>query len=73
MYDAKRWQFGVPSFRLEPLFRRRVPKLLFLFPVDGCIFFRGIEQMLQLTLVQFIPQKLRLCEIKIGKPMTIAC
>ncbi|GMY29238.1 protein PHOX1 [Fagus crenata] len=27
MYDAKRWQFGTPSFRLEPLFRRRVPKL----------------------------------------------
>ncbi|KAM7490052.1 hypothetical protein LguiA_032973 [Lonicera macranthoides] len=27
MYDAKRWQMGVPSFRLEPLFRRRVPKL----------------------------------------------
>ncbi|XP_057511663.1 LOW QUALITY PROTEIN: protein PHOX1-like [Actinidia eriantha] len=27
MYDAKRWQTGVPSFRLEPLFRRRVPKL----------------------------------------------
>ncbi|XP_062019926.1 protein PHOX1 [Rosa rugosa] len=27
MYDAKRWQFGVPSFRLEPLLRRRVPKL----------------------------------------------
>ncbi|RVX19684.1 Protein PHOX4 [Vitis vinifera] len=27
MYDAKRWQIGVPSFRLEPLFRRRVPKL----------------------------------------------
>lgn len=27
MYDAQRWQFGVPSFRLEPLFRRRVPKL----------------------------------------------
>ncbi|PQQ03782.1 Protein MEMO1 [Prunus yedoensis var. nudiflora] len=24
MYDAKRWQFGVPSFRLEPLLRRRV-------------------------------------------------
>ncbi|KAI4316356.1 hypothetical protein L6164_024344 [Bauhinia variegata] len=23
MYDAHRWQFGVPSFRLEPLFRRR--------------------------------------------------
>ncbi|KAF7830322.1 protein PHOX1-like [Senna tora] len=27
MYDAQRWQFDVPSFRLEPLFRRRVPKL----------------------------------------------
>ncbi|CAO2825857.1 unnamed protein product [Amaranthus hypochondriacus] len=27
MYDAKRWQLGVPSFRLEPLFRRRVPRL----------------------------------------------
>ncbi|CAK9188195.1 unnamed protein product [Ilex paraguariensis] len=27
MYDAKRWQNGVPSFRLEPLFRRRAPKL----------------------------------------------
>ncbi|CAN6540360.1 unnamed protein product [Malus baccata var. baccata] len=27
MYDAKRWQFGVPSFRLEPLLRRQVPKL----------------------------------------------
>lgn len=27
MYDAKRWQIGVPSFRLEPLFRRRVPRL----------------------------------------------
>ncbi|XP_042509049.1 protein PHOX1 [Macadamia integrifolia] len=27
MYDAKRWQTGVPSFRLEPLFRRRAPKL----------------------------------------------
>ncbi|CAL0333060.1 unnamed protein product [Lupinus luteus] len=25
MYDG--WQFNVPSFRLEPLFRRRVPKL----------------------------------------------
>ncbi|XP_057422918.1 protein PHOX1 [Lotus japonicus] len=25
MYDG--WQFDVPSFRLEPLFRRRVPKL----------------------------------------------
>ncbi|XP_054818076.1 protein PHOX1-like [Prosopis cineraria] len=27
MYDAQRWQFGVPSFRLEPLFRRRAPKI----------------------------------------------
>lgn len=27
MYDAKRWISGVPSFRLEPLFRRRVPRL----------------------------------------------
>ncbi|KAF5207256.1 Octicosapeptide/Phox/Bem1p protein [Thalictrum thalictroides] len=27
MYDAKRWKRGVPSFRLEPLFRRRVPYL----------------------------------------------
>ncbi|PON71313.1 N-terminal acetyltransferase A, auxiliary subunit [Parasponia andersonii] len=27
MYDAQRWQFGAPSFRIEPLFRRRVPKL----------------------------------------------
>ncbi|CAA6673334.1 unnamed protein product [Spirodela intermedia] len=27
MYDAKRWAIGAPSFRLEPLFRRRVPKL----------------------------------------------
>ncbi|XP_077222347.1 protein PHOX1-like [Tasmannia lanceolata] len=27
MYDAKRWKSGVPSFRLEPLFRRRGPKL----------------------------------------------
>ncbi|XWS26189.1 hypothetical protein CRYUN_Cryun26dG0009700 [Craigia yunnanensis] len=27
MYDVKRWQIGVPSFRLEPLFRRRAPKL----------------------------------------------
>lgn len=27
MYDAKRWQIGVPSFRLEPLFRRQVSKL----------------------------------------------
>ncbi|KAF3777868.1 Tetratricopeptide repeat protein 1 [Nymphaea thermarum] len=28
IYDAKKWISGVPSFRLEPLFRRRVPKLL---------------------------------------------
>ncbi|XP_010250293.1 PREDICTED: uncharacterized protein LOC104592559 [Nelumbo nucifera] len=27
MYDAKRWQSGIPSFRLEPLFRRQVSKL----------------------------------------------
>ncbi|KAL5201609.1 hypothetical protein ABZP36_035963 [Zizania latifolia] len=27
MYDIKRWLRGVPSFRLEPLFRRRVPHL----------------------------------------------
>ncbi|KAK9079993.1 hypothetical protein SSX86_001668 [Deinandra increscens subsp. villosa] len=27
MYDVKRWQTGVPSFRLESLFRRRVSKL----------------------------------------------
>ncbi|KAK1269507.1 hypothetical protein QJS04_geneDACA005363 [Acorus gramineus] len=27
MYDANRWLSGVPSFRLEPLFLRRVPKL----------------------------------------------
>ncbi|XP_018480242.1 protein PHOX4-like [Raphanus sativus] len=27
MYDAKKWQNGVPSFRLEPMFRRRAPKL----------------------------------------------
>ncbi|XP_010279468.1 PREDICTED: uncharacterized protein LOC104613381 [Nelumbo nucifera] len=27
MYDAKRWQSNIPSFRLEPLFRRKVPKL----------------------------------------------
>jgi hypothetical protein len=27
MYDIKRWLCGVPSFRLEPLFRRRVPQL----------------------------------------------
>ncbi|GAB2223127.1 hypothetical protein Droror1_Dr00017264 [Drosera rotundifolia] len=27
MYDAKRWQIGTSSFRLEPLFRRRLPKL----------------------------------------------
>lgn len=27
MHDVKKWMRGVPSFRLEPLFRRRVPKL----------------------------------------------
>nr|XP_043607231.1 protein PHOX1-like [Erigeron canadensis] len=27
MYEVKRWQTAVPSFRLEPLFRRRVSKL----------------------------------------------
>ncbi|KAK8591185.1 hypothetical protein V6N13_031245 [Hibiscus sabdariffa] len=27
MYDVTRWQIGVPSFRLEPLFCRRAPKL----------------------------------------------
>lgn len=27
MYDAKRWMSAVPSSRLEPLFRRRTPKL----------------------------------------------
>ncbi|KAM0897935.1 hypothetical protein ACQ4PT_022252 [Festuca glaucescens] len=27
MYDIKRWLRRVPSFRLEPLFRRRVPQL----------------------------------------------
>uniref|UniRef100_A0A7N0T9N8 PB1 domain-containing protein n=1 Tax=Kalanchoe fedtschenkoi TaxID=63787 RepID=A0A7N0T9N8_KALFE len=27
MHDAKKWQFGEPSFRLEPLFRRQGPKL----------------------------------------------
>lgn len=27
MYDTNRWQTGVPAFRLEPLFRRRVPNL----------------------------------------------
>ncbi|WCJ30344.1 Octicosapeptide/Phox/Bem1p (PB1) domain-containing protein / tetratricopeptide repeat (TPR)-containing protein [Euphorbia peplus] len=27
MYDVKRWETGIPSFRLEPLFRRRAPKL----------------------------------------------
>ncbi|KAL9274943.1 PHOX1-like protein [Drosera capensis] len=27
MYDAKRWQIGTSSFRLEPLFRRRLPRL----------------------------------------------
>lgn len=27
MYDVKRWMSGIPSFRLEPLLRRRIPKL----------------------------------------------
>ncbi|XP_039132041.1 protein PHOX1 [Dioscorea cayenensis subsp. rotundata] len=27
IYDTKRWMSGVPSSRLEPLFRRKVPKL----------------------------------------------
>lgn len=27
MYEAKKWQSGVPSFRLEPLFRRRASRL----------------------------------------------
>ncbi|KAF4388355.1 hypothetical protein G4B88_013192 [Cannabis sativa] len=31
MYDAQRWQFGAPSFRLEPLFRRRLPNKFFSF------------------------------------------
>lgn len=30
MYDAQRWHCGLPSFRLEPLFRRRAPKLHYL-------------------------------------------
>ncbi|CAI9100915.1 OLC1v1038105C1 [Oldenlandia corymbosa var. corymbosa] len=29
MYEAKRWQSGIPSFRLEPLLRRRVSKLYY--------------------------------------------
>ncbi|KAL4564053.1 hypothetical protein LXL04_028103 [Taraxacum kok-saghyz] len=29
MYEVKRWQSGVPCFRLEPLLRRRVSKLLY--------------------------------------------
>lgn len=27
IYDAKKWQTGVPSFWLEPLLRRRASKL----------------------------------------------
>ncbi|CAH9076809.1 unnamed protein product [Cuscuta europaea] len=27
MYDSNRWRTGIPAFRLEPLFRRRVPQL----------------------------------------------
>ncbi|GAB4854623.1 hypothetical protein Ancab_023206 [Ancistrocladus abbreviatus] len=30
MYDAKRWQLGIPSFRLEPLFRQCLPRLNYL-------------------------------------------
>lgn len=29
MYEVKRWQSGIPSFRLEPLLRRRVSKLFY--------------------------------------------
>lgn len=29
MYEAKRWQSNVPSFRLEPLLRRRVSKIYY--------------------------------------------
>ncbi|KAI3495996.1 hypothetical protein L1887_38345 [Cichorium endivia] len=29
MYEVKRWQSGVPSFRLEPLLRRRVSKYFY--------------------------------------------
>ncbi|GJR92618.1 PHOX1-like protein [Tanacetum coccineum] len=29
MYEVKRWQSGVPSFRLEPLLRRRASKLFY--------------------------------------------
>lgn len=48
MYDAKRWQIGVPSFRLEPLFRRRVPKLHQILEhiwgsVSYWLFLQGIE------------------------------
>ncbi|XP_023740132.2 protein PHOX1-like [Lactuca sativa] len=34
MYEVKRWLTGVPSFRLEPLFRRRVSKLHSLMEVE---------------------------------------
>ncbi|KAE9602326.1 hypothetical protein Lal_00049786 [Lupinus albus] len=27
MYEAKKWQSRIPSFRLDPLFKRRVPKV----------------------------------------------
>jgi hypothetical protein len=27
MYEAKKWQSEIPSFRLEPFFRRRVSKI----------------------------------------------
>lgn len=29
MYEAKNWQSSIPSFRLEPLLRRRVSKLYY--------------------------------------------
>ena len=29
MYEVKRWQSGVPCFRLEPLLPRRVSKLFY--------------------------------------------
>ncbi|KAG6428455.1 hypothetical protein SASPL_112707 [Salvia splendens] len=29
MYEAKKWQSSIPSFRLEPLLRRRVPKIYY--------------------------------------------
>ncbi|RDX63206.1 Protein PHOX4, partial [Mucuna pruriens] len=34
MYEAKKWQKGVPSFRLEPLFRRRISKIYHAFELS---------------------------------------